>query len=199
MILYFVWHISTTCNIYFWTFRLFVFSLDLHSRCEFGFVYQTCEQKEVFGHKWWNLWNWYSWECILTKIIKGKWIFIMLFLLTPTWRIYSWVVYVVWAPYSDYCMVCFFRKVFFKSDTTVALRTSVSLILWKTCIFHQSLWWVFLLFDVALCNFSGCFGGISEHGTNVNWGFWIEIWTWSNKTYMYCVTLSPGSVIWWRS
>ena len=34
----------------------------------------------------------------------------------------------VWAPYSDYCMVCFFRKVILKSDTAVALRRSISLI-----------------------------------------------------------------------
>ena len=29
-------------------------------------------------------------------------------------------------PYSDYCMVCFFRKVFLKSDTAVDLRRSLS-------------------------------------------------------------------------
>ena len=34
----------------------------------------------------------------------------------------------LWALYSDYCMVCFFGKVFLKSDTAVALRRSVSII-----------------------------------------------------------------------
>ena len=37
---------------------------------------------------------------------------------------FSW--FGLWAPYSDYCMVCFFRKVFLKSDTAVALRKSLS-------------------------------------------------------------------------
>ena len=67
--------------------------------------------------------NWDSWECILMKIIKGKWIFIMLFwlMLTPQ---HGWYMNGLWALYSDYSMVCFFCKVFLKSDTAVALRRS---------------------------------------------------------------------------
>ena len=42
------------------------------------------------------LWNWDSWECILMKI-KGKLIFIMLFLTSvdsTTWRVSVWLVLV---------------------------------------------------------------------------------------------------------
>ena len=80
------------------------------------------------------LWDWDSWECILMKIIKGKWIFIMLFLTfvdSITWRV-SVLLVLVWALYSDYSMVCFFLKAFLKSDTVVALKRSISLILWMT-------------------------------------------------------------------
>ena len=51
--------------------------------------------KWLFGHKLWNfmeqishlLLTWDSWECLLMKIIKGKWIFMVLFLtlLIPKW------------------------------------------------------------------------------------------------------------------
>ena len=68
-----------------------------------------------------SLWNWDSWECILMKIIKGKLIFIMLFLTNVDSKIVD--ICLAWAPYSDYA---FSVKVFFKSDTAVALRRSVS-------------------------------------------------------------------------
>ena len=74
------------------------------------------------------LWNWDSWECILMKIINGKLIFIMLFhtsVDSTTWRVSVWFV-LVSAQYSDYCMVCFFRKAFFA--TAVALRRGLSII-----------------------------------------------------------------------
>ena len=59
------------------------------------------------------------------KIIKGKLIFRMLFMNNvdyPTWRIFLWL---IWAL-SAVLRLCFFRKVFLKSDTAVALRRSVS-------------------------------------------------------------------------
>ena len=46
---------------------------------------------EQIKHLWWN---WDSWACILMKIIKGKWIFKMLFLSNvdyPIWRISFWL------------------------------------------------------------------------------------------------------------
>ena len=67
------------------------------------------------------LWNWDSWECILMKIIKGKCIFLMLFLtlLTPQHGGYL---------YGLLCClsVCFLGKAFLKSDTAVALWRSLS-------------------------------------------------------------------------
>ena len=43
------------------------------------------------------LWNWDSCECILMKIIKGRGIFIMLFLTSvdsTTWQVSAWLVFV---------------------------------------------------------------------------------------------------------
>ena len=76
---------------------------------------------------------WESWECIPTRISKGKWRFIMLFMTFVdciVWRIYACLDWALSAD-SDYCMVSFFRyffKYFFylKSDTAVALRRSGS-------------------------------------------------------------------------
>ena len=102
---------------------------------------EHANNKWLFGHKWWNfmeqishlLLNWDSWECLLMKIIKGKWIFMVLFLtlLIPKWRLFHrlfWVLSVV-------LRLCFFRKVFLKSDTAVALRRSLSLFLWITLVY----------------------------------------------------------------
>ena len=92
------------------------------------------------------LWNWDSWECILMKIIKGKWIFIMLFLtlLTPQHGGYLYGLFGAWALYSDYCMVCFFRKAFLKSDKAVALRRH------NSCIFQQSFSNVYYVYSCKL-------------------------------------------------
>jgi hypothetical protein len=42
--------------------------------------------------------------------------------------------FVVWTLYSDLCMVCFFHNVFLISDTAVALRRSICLILCITLV-----------------------------------------------------------------
>ena len=44
----------------------------------------------------------------------------------------------LWALYSDYSMVCFFRKAFLKSDTVVALRRRISLIPFITVVFSST-------------------------------------------------------------
>ena len=92
---------------------------------------------EQFKHL---LWNWDSWECILMKIIKGKWIFIMLFLTSVDSNMTDIFLGCVglWAPYSDYCMVCFFCKVFKRSGTAVALRRSVSKVPCITLVFSST-------------------------------------------------------------
>ena len=88
-----------------------------------------CKITGCFGNKH-LLWNWVSWECFQMKIIKGKLIFIMLFLTSFDSNMADICMarFVVWALSSDYCMVCFFGKAFLKSDTAVALRRSVSII-----------------------------------------------------------------------
>ena len=127
MIRYFVWHVSTNCNM---TFRL-NFRLD---------------KKEVFGHKWWTLSNNTNIYCgtgipgsAFRWISSKKWIFIMLFLtlLTAQYGGYIFGWFGRWAPYSD-CMVCFFRKASLKSDTAVALRRSVSKVPCKTLVFSST-------------------------------------------------------------
>ena len=75
------------------------------------------------------LWNWDSWECIPIKIIKGKWIFIKLFLifLTPIllWKMAECFA-VTWHRPNNR-KVCFRRKAFKKSDTALALRRGLSI------------------------------------------------------------------------
>jgi hypothetical protein len=94
--------------------------------------------------------NWNSWECLLMKIIKGKWIFMVLFLtlLTPKWRTFLWLFWVL----SAVLRLCFFRKVFLKSDTAVALRRSLSLILWITLASFINVYYEYF------CKITGCFG-----------------------------------------
>ena len=101
---------------------------------------EHANNKWLFGHKLWYfmeqishlLSNWDSWECLLMKIIKGKWIFMVLLLtlLFPKWRTFLWLLWVLRAVLR----LCFFRKVFLKSDTAVALRRRLSLILWITLV-----------------------------------------------------------------
>ena len=117
---------------------------------------EHANNKWLFGHKWWNfmelishlLSNWDSWECILMKIIKGKWIFMVLFLtlLTPKWRILLWIFWFL----SAVLRLCFFRKVFLKSDTAVAL--SLSLILSLTVVSFINVYYEYF------CKITGCFG-----------------------------------------
>jgi hypothetical protein len=63
LILYFVWHVSTNCNM---TFRLNI-RLDLPARREFGLCTKCVNKKEVFGHKLWTLSN-------KSNIYCGTWI-----------------------------------------------------------------------------------------------------------------------------
>ena len=49
-------------------------------------------------------------------------------------------------------MVCFFRKVVLKSDTAVALRRSLSLILWITLVSFINVYYEYF------CKITGCFG-----------------------------------------
>ena len=62
------------------------------------------------------------------RIIKGKWIFIMLFLTSVDYNMADICLgcFGLRALYSDYSMMCFFRKAFLKSDTAVALRRILS-------------------------------------------------------------------------
>ena len=134
------------------TFRVFVWMKCLRL-IKMDYWAEHANNKWLFGHKWQTLWNfmeqishllstWDSWECLLIKIIKGKWIFMVLFLtkLTTKWQICLWM----FCALSVVLRLCFFRKVFFKSDTAVALRRSLYLILWITLIFYQCLLWEFL-------------------------------------------------------
>ena len=96
---------------------------------------------------------WDSWECMLMKIIKGKWIFIIFCWLQHGGYFFGWNG--LWVPYSDYAFSvkkieiwhsgCIKEKSIFKSVR-------------NTCIFYQCLLWVFLGFDVAICKITGCFG-----------------------------------------
>jgi hypothetical protein len=75
------------------------------------------------------LWNWDSWECIPMKI-KGKWIFITLFLTfvdSTTCRVSVWLVLVAERCTQIIAWCAFAGKAFLKSDTAVALRRSLSL------------------------------------------------------------------------
>ena len=57
------------------------------------------------------------------KILKVKGIFIMLFLVSVDSNMAAnFIIFL--SAISDYCMVCFFRKVFLKSDTAIALTSS---------------------------------------------------------------------------
>ena len=108
------------------------------------------------------LWNWDSWECILMKIIKGKWIFITLFLTSVDSNMADicMACFVVWALYSDYCMVCFFGKTFFKSDTTLSLRRSLSKVPCITLVFSSTF---MMSISVNWC------GALQNH-----WMFWKQ-------------------------
>ena len=89
----------------------------------------------VFGHKLWSSSNKSNIYCgtgmpgsAFWWRSKGEWIFIMLFLTSFDSNMADICLgyFGLWAPYSDYCMVCFFRKNKNKSDTVVALRRSLS-------------------------------------------------------------------------
>ena len=59
------------------------------------------------------------------KFIKGKETFLMYFLVSVDSNMAANLASVLSAV-SDYCMGFFFRKVFLKSDTAVALRRGIS-------------------------------------------------------------------------
>ena len=61
------------------------------------------------------------------KFLKGKETFIMCFLVSVDLNMEANLATVLSAV-SDYCMGCFFRKLFLKSDTAVALRRGISII-----------------------------------------------------------------------
>ena len=156
MIPYIVWLFSMTCN---GTFRVFVWT-KCSRLMKMDYWAEHANNKWLFGHKWWNfmeqishlLSNWDSWDCLLMKIIKGKWvrIFMVLFLtlLIPKWRIFFWLFWVL----SAVLRLCFFRKVKKKSDTVVALRRSLSLILWITLVSFINVYYEYF------CKITGCFG-----------------------------------------
>ena len=110
------------------TFRVFVWMKCLRLM-KMDYCAEHTNNKWLFGHIWWDfmeqishlLSNWDSWECLLMKIIKGKWIFIVLFLtlLTPKWWIFLWLFW----DLSAVLRLCFFHKVFLKSDTVLALTS----------------------------------------------------------------------------
>jgi hypothetical protein len=52
LILHFVWHVSTNCNM-----TLSEFHLDLPMPREFGVCTKRANKNEVFRHKWWTLSN----------------------------------------------------------------------------------------------------------------------------------------------
>ena len=119
------------------------------------------------------LWNWDSWECISIKIIKGNWIFIMLFLtfLTPLlWKMAAcFSVARCWPNIISRC--AFAIKAFLKSVTAVALRRSLSIIPCITLVsfinvydeyFCNLMWLSALSPDVCLRQ---C---ISEHNTPIS-------------------------------
>ena len=136
------------------TFRVFVWMKCLRLM-KIDYRAEHANNKCLFGHKWWNfmeqishlLLNWDSWECLLMKI-KGKWIFIVVFLtlLIPKWRIFLWL----WWGLSADLRLWFFRNLKKKYDTAVALRRSVSLILWITLVYLS-------MFEY-FCKITGCFG-----------------------------------------
>ena len=81
----------------------------------------TDRQCDLCGHRWWD-----SWECILMKLIKGKWIFIMLYLTNvdyTIWRISFWLLCCLNAVHSG----CIKEKYYSYS-------------MYST--FHQHLWWI---------------------------------------------------------
>ena len=61
------------------------------------------------------------------KFIKDKETFIMYFLVSVDSNMAANLASVL-NSVSDYCMGCFFRKLFLKSDTAVALRRGISII-----------------------------------------------------------------------
>ena len=134
------------------TFRVFVWMKCLRLM-KIDYWAEHANNKLLFGHKWWNfmeqishlLLNLDSWECLLMNIIKGRWIFMVLF---PKWRIFLWLFWVLRAVLR----LCFFRKVFLKSDTAVALRRSLSLILWITLVSFINVYYEYF------CKITGCFG-----------------------------------------
>ena len=83
------------------------------------------------------------------KIIKGKWIFIMLFLTFvdyTTWRISVFSCFGLWALYSYYCMLWFFCKAFLKSETAVALRRSLCKVPCITLVFSS----IFMIMSISV-------------------------------------------------
>ena len=100
-------------------------------------------------------------------------------------------VFVVWKLYSDYCMFCFL-----KSDTAVALRRSVSIFPCLTIVFSSTF---IISISVKWCGslqYHRMFLELLNITRHCKLRFFFSL---SNKTYMYCVTWSPMSVIWWRS
>ena len=86
-----------------WTYILELYGTNQSFIIELGFLgVPSDEDQKVSEYLW----------CSLT-------------LLTPKWRIFLWLDRAM----SAVLRLCFFRKVFLKSDTVVALRRSLSLIL----------------------------------------------------------------------
>ena len=103
----------------------------------------------INGHKWWTLSNKTNIYCGTGIPGSAFWwrssklylnIYLNIYNAIPD---FCWLhnmagicmaCFCVWALYSDYCMVCFFCKVFLKSHTAVALSRSISLILWITLV-----------------------------------------------------------------
>ena len=85
--------------------------LNITRQCKLRFMDRNLNFIEQNIHV---LCNMKSYECHLMKIIKGKWIFIMLIMTSVDFNMADICLacFGLWAPYSDYCMVCLSRKVF---------------------------------------------------------------------------------------
>ena len=112
--------------------------------------------------------------------------------MTPKWRIFLWLDW----PLSADLRICFFRKVFKKSDTAGALRRSLTLILWITLVSFINVYYEYF------CKITGCFGIKTllhlTHQCKLRF-LDINMHIIEKKTCMYCVTWCPMSVSWWRS
>ena len=152
MIPYIVWHVSMTCI------GTFEFLSGRSARASWRWItgLNTLTTSGYLDKNDGTLWNKSVIYCqtgipgSAFCIIKGKWIFMVLFLtlLTPKWQIFLWLFWVL----SAVLRLCFFRKVFLKSDTAVALRRSPSLILWITLVSFINVYYEYF------CKITGCFG-----------------------------------------